>query len=210
MNNPYRNAYPGSLPYDEADLLAHLRITGSAPSGLSDIGESAVEYVEDYCGITILETQWIWKLDGFYGGRSATDDFWYAPTPVGPKLGREAIRVPRPPLKQIDSVQYYDTAEALQTLDASNYQVDTVNSRIAPSVSERTWPSTGETLNAVTITFTSGYANAAAVPRSLRLALFELIAAYYDGERNAFSTFDFERVPHGFEAKLSQWKQWSF
>ena len=209
MNNPYRVAYPSGLPYVEADLLAHLRITGSAPAGLSDISESAIEYIEDYCGITIMETQWKWNLDGFYPRRAATDDFWYTSRPQGSKVRHEAIRIPRPKLKQIDSIQYYDETETQQTLDASKYQVDTVNSRIAPSVAELTWPSTGETLNAVEITFTSGYAAAADVPRSMRLAIFELIAAYYDGERNAFTTFSLERVPHGFEAKLSQFRQWS-
>lgn len=209
MNNPYRVAYPSDTPYVEADLLAHLRITGSAPAGLDNVSESAVEYIEDYCGITIMETEWIWRLDGFYTRRRATDDFWYVASPHGHKEGRNAIRMPRPKLKQIESIQYYDDSEAEQTLDASKYQVDTINSRIAPSVAEQTWPATGETLNAVTISFTAGYAAAANVPRSMRLAIFELIAAYYDVERNAFTPFSLDRMPHGFEAKLSQFRQWS-
>lgn len=209
MNNPYRVAYPSTTPYVEADLLAHLRITGSAPSGLDKVSESAVEYIEDYCGITLMETQWVWKLDGFYKRRSSTSDFWYSSTPYGGKAGRDLIRMPRPKLKQVDSILYYDQAEVEQTLDASKYQVDAINSRIAPSVAEQTWPATGETLSAVTITFTAGYAAAANVPRSMRLAIFELVAAFYDAERNAFTTFGFEQVPHGFEAKLSQFKQWS-
>lgn len=209
MNNPYRVAYPSVLPYVEADLLAHLRITGSAPTGLDNVSESAVEYIEDYCGITIMETQWIWRLDGFYLRRRSTDGFWYSASPYGGKVGRGAIRMPRPKLKQVDSILYYDETENEQTLDASKYQVDTINSRIAPSVTEQTWPYTGETLNAVTITYTAGFAAAANVPRSMRLAIFELIAAFWDVERNAFTTFGLDRVPHGFEAKLSQFRQWS-
>ncbi len=209
MSNPYRVAYNANMPFVEADLLNHLRITGSAPPGLDEISQSAVEYIEDYCGITLMPTQWIWKLDAFAPSRGADDDFWYNNRPSGLKLANSQIRIPRPPLTGIGSIQYYDQSEVQQTLDSADYQVDTVNSRIAPAVNVNTWPETGETLNAVTITFNAGYADAASVPRSLRLAIFELIAAFYDGERNAFTTFDLAHVPHGFEAKLSQFRQWS-
>lgn len=208
MNNPSRVAYPSELPYSEQQLRDHLR-EPEGIEGAEAIGQAAVEYVEDYCGITIMETQWLWTLDGFTARRDAGADFWFTGFPSGIRRGSQEIIVPRPKLKQVDSIAYIDEQEQAQVLDPSLYQVDAVNSRLAPAVGE-SWPITGQTLNAVTITYTSGFANRDAVPRSLRLLVLELVAYYFDMIRQAGAMVAINTVPHGFEAKASEFRQWRF
>ncbi len=210
MTAPVRSAYPSDLPYAEADLLAYLRISGSAPTELNSIAKACVEYIEDQCGITIMQTTWVWTLDSFYQRRSGFDDFWYAPVPIGSAFGRVEIRLPRPKLSSVTSIAYTDTNGDAQTLDASKYQVDTVGSRILPTEAQVSWPDTADQMNAVVITYVSGYSDAADVPPALKMAVYELITQQYDVAREAGSPMSVIVPPHGFDDKLNQFKQWSF
>lgn len=70
-----------------------------------------------------------------------------------------ALRLPRPPLISVSSIQYVDTAGATQTLDDSLYQVDHNHEPglIVPDFGQ-VWPTTRDgTPNAVTVTYLAGY-----------------------------------------------------
>ncbi len=69
------------------------------------------------------------------------------------------IELPMPPLVSVDSITYVDNAGDTQTLATSYYTVDTesVPGRVFLAYG-KSWPTTRSVRNAVTITFTAGYA----------------------------------------------------
>lgn len=89
------------------------------------------------------------------------------------------IRLKNAPLRSVTTVEYIDINGSSQTVD--DYQEDAVTEpgRIIP-VYGGSWPSTREQLNAVTITYKSGYVNAAAVPKSIKQGILMLVAHWYE------------------------------
>lgn len=86
-----------------------------------------------------------------------------------------------PPVQSVSSVKYLDASGAQQTLDTSLYVVDTDSepARVVPAVG-KAWPATQRNaINAIRVRFVAGYANAAAVPASIKLWIkLRLTAAY--------------------------------
>ena len=93
----------------------------------------------------------------------------------------ETIYVPRPPLRSVTSIQYLDSAGDSQTLSSSLYRVDTASlpGRIEPAYGQ-SWPSTRETIAAVTVVFVAGYGAAASVPNEIKLAIRLLVGHWYE------------------------------
>jgi len=89
------------------------------------------------------------------------------------------IRVPRPPLQEVVSIVYSDSAGS-QTLSSSDYIVDTHSEpgRITTTFAG-TWPVTYRELNAVTITFKAGWSKVGDVPEALRAAIKLLVGDMY-------------------------------
>jgi uncharacterized phiE125 gp8 family phage protein len=95
--------------------------------------------------------------------------------------GDRFIKLPKPPLQEITSVQYYDGDEALQTLAATTYNVDTIDlvGKIVLKKNEN-WPTTSGETNCVIIRFIAGYGDAASdVPSFIRHAVLMAIADLY-------------------------------
>jgi len=91
------------------------------------------------------------------------------------------IRLPKSPLRSVVSVQYVDTGGNPQTLDPSRYLTDLVGQpgRIAPAYGTF-WPITRRQINAVTVTFTAGYADAGKdCPDDVKLAVKQIVALKY-------------------------------
>lgn len=80
--------------------------------------------------------------------------------------------LPRPPLVAVSSIAYRDTAGDSQTFSASYYVVDATSEpgRIGLAISQ-VWPSIGDMLNAVTITYTAGFSDVADIPARTRQAI---------------------------------------
>lgn len=100
--------------------------------------------------------------------------------------GDAAIYLPRPPLISVTSIAYLDTAGVSQTLTVTtDYKVDATSepARIVPAYGV-SWPSTRDEIDAVTIVAQCGYGAAAAVPKTLKLAV-KLLAAYWYERRTA-------------------------
>lgn len=102
----------------------------------------------------LLVATWDLKLDffpcvsGIWGSHQAA---W-----------RDWIELPKPPLIEVVSITYVDTAGATQTWASSNYLVDApqgprcARGRVSPAYGV-IWPQTRYQLNAVTIRFRAGY-----------------------------------------------------
>lgn len=158
-----RTTDPTETPFDVAELKSFLRI-----DGLTDVYEdallallikSAVGVCENYCRIALIQQTWTAKLDGFCS----------------------EIILPRPPLIAVTSITYVDGNGDTQTLDSSVYQQDTFSrpGRIFPAYG-RSWPTTRDQKQAVTVTWTAGYgADGTTVPENLKNGLKLLCGAFY-------------------------------
>lgn len=76
--------------------------------------------------------------------------------------GRDAIKLPLPPLQTVDSITYVDTDGATQTLDPLTYRVIAEISSTCPPgyiipVYGLSWPVTRDDVAVVRIAFTCGY-----------------------------------------------------
>jgi uncharacterized phiE125 gp8 family phage protein len=75
-----------------------------------------------------------------------------------------------------------DTNGTQQTIDSSDYQVDTASTlgRVAPARGE-TWPSIDdEAFNPVRVLYVAGYASSALVPATIKLAILTLCVHWFD------------------------------
>jgi uncharacterized phiE125 gp8 family phage protein len=97
-----------------------------------------------------------------------------------PCSNREPIVLPWPPLQGTPTVQYRDTSGVLQTWDSSKYRVITTGrfAVIVPAFGQ-VYPQTTDDPDAVTITFTCGYADPEDVPERYMLAQRLLVAHWY-------------------------------
>jgi uncharacterized phiE125 gp8 family phage protein len=92
------------------------------------------------------------------------------------------FELPLAPLASVTYLKYIDQDGVLQTLVAdTDYVVDAISDpgRIALAY-QAAWPATRSVPNAVVAKFVAGYATAAAVPASLKLAIQMLASHWYE------------------------------
>lgn len=117
------------------------------------------------------------------------------------------IPLPKRPISSITSIQYYDNANALQTLASSVYVLN-------PSTREvdlkylQDWPLTVERWDAVKITYVAGYTNAASVPAIHKQAMRFLIGKYF--ENRDLMVNDMSYTDRAYEALVQKYMRSSY
>lgn len=160
---------PASEPVLPADAVLHCRIDGTDENALvTALIVAAREYCEKYSGRAYI-TQTI----------RASFDGW----------PRFPINLPRPPLASVSSIKYYGDDNTEYTLDVASYFVDTDSEpgRIALAAGISLPSTTLRDINAVQVTYTAGYGNAAAVPQRVKQAMLLLIGYWYENREAAIS-----------------------
>lgn len=95
-----------------------------------------------------------------------------------------ALKVPRPPLREVDSITYVDSDGAPQPL--ADYLVDGfADPPTISAVPGASWPTTRAQSGAVVVQYQAGYADAAKVPEPIRQWMLLTIGAMY-ANREAF------------------------
>lgn len=115
----------------------------------------------------------------------------------------------RPPLISVTTLKYIDTAGAQQTLDASNYVVDTESEpgRIYEAFTT-TWPSIRGDRNSVEIIYTAGYGTTAAtVPQNIKQAMLLLIGHWFENRETA-GIMTIKEMPLAVQSLLMQDRVW--
>lgn len=127
---------------------------------IASLISAAREYAEHYTGATFATVVYELGLDAFPA---------------------DAIMLPNPPVSEVESVKYTDTAGDEQTLDPNDYVL--ADYGMTPSIYPLDpWPSVGTYPNAVRVRYT---ATGAAVPAVVKVAMLELVAHYYENRENA-------------------------
>lgn len=180
---------PTSEPVTWAELQAHARIVGNDDQ---TYGESLItaarQYAEQYTGLALMPQTWTLKLDNFWSD--------------GHVMRGAVITAPRPPLVSVTSITYVDTNGTTQTLSASAYTVNTAAfpGRIYEAYGY-TWPSVRDVEDAVTVVYVAGYANAAAVPKSIKQAIL-ILANHWYANREPVANVSMNAVPMSVESLL--------
>jgi uncharacterized phiE125 gp8 family phage protein len=152
---------PEVEPVTLAELKAQLRISDAGEDALLNTYiVAAREFFERSTNIVMVTQTWELHLDRFPCGN---------------------FELPKPPLRQVNSVKYIDIAGAEQTVDVSVYQADNVSRPgrllLRPG---QTWPTPKLMANAVVIEFQAGYGNAASVPELLKNGIKLLCTHWYE------------------------------
>lgn len=155
---------PSTSPVTLAEAKTYLRVDGSADdTGVQAMIDAAVSFIEDYIGRSIVAQAW----------RVTIDDF------------ADAIVLRRGPVTSITSVQYYDTAGALQTVSAADYTLDNASDpAFLVRNTDAVWPATMDGVNAVQINYATGYAT---IPAAIKHAVLVVLGYWFDNRDGAAS-----------------------
>ncbi len=108
------------------------------------------------------------------------------------------------PLIAVTGVTYYDSSNVLQTFAASNYEVD-LNGNPA-RFRLKTVPQCYDRFNALIVTFTCGYANAASVPTPIKQAMLMIIGHLYENRQDVITGTQVNDMPKGSEYLLAPYR----
>lgn len=147
-------------PITLAQLKAQCRVDSSDDDAVLTLAIAAARAkAENYTGTAIISQIWEQTLDAF------------------PEAEIELLK---PPVTAINAVTYIDANGAAQTLSSAAYALDasTFPGWLLPAY-DTSWPDTRDQANAVTIRYTAGYADAAAVPGDMRAWLLMTAAFIY-------------------------------
>lgn len=153
----------GTEPITLAQLKAQCRVDTTDDDAVLTLAiQAARAKAENYTGTAIISQVWDQTLDAFPDAE---------------------IELLKPPVTSVNSVTYVDAAGATQTLPGASYSLDaaTFPGWLLPAYGTE-WPETRDQANAVTIRFTTGYADANSVPGDMRAWLL-LTAAFIYAQR---------------------------
>lgn len=187
---------PANEPVTAVELRAHLRVdeTELSDDEADDLIQESRQMIEDQTGLAFLAQSWRLSIDRWPGGAEA---WWdgvrqmaiselYAPNAM------TSVELPRWPLTSITSVTVFDedsNSEAVTVADT--FDVDTYQ-RPGRLTLKRgsTWPVALRANNAIQIVYVAGYANAVAVPATMKRALKQLAAFLYTNRGDNCSPAD--------------------
>lgn len=168
------------------EVILHLRSgeSGEENGLISGLIETATAWAEDYCWSQFVTATWVMRANCFWCQRIPLD---------------------HGPLLTVTSVVYTDTGGTPVTLTVNtDYVVDTYQKPglIYPAYG-KSWPSVRGFENDVTVTFTSGYGAAIAVPRAVKTALLMLVGHWYQSRTAAGC--DTSEIPFGVKPLLDNY-----
>lgn len=152
-------------PISLTEAKAHLRVDIADDDTLiTAYILAAAELAEQATGRALMPQTWELTLDAF----------------------PEAFEITRVPAASITSLKYWDTAGDQQTLGTARYTLDNTDdfghAYVVPVFGD-TWPEAREQINAVALRYVAGYANAAAVPDSIKAWIKLQVGAMYENRQ---------------------------
>lgn len=175
-----------------------------------------VDYSDDDTLLTTLITAVRKHLDGPSGilGKALVSQTWDYTIDEFPE-GEKGILLPLSPVQSITSITYTDSAGASQTLASSVYQLvtsgDHGRARIVEAY-DKSWPSTRDEPQAVTIRFVAGYGTDASsppisqAPEAIKHAMLLMIGHFYENREATLVGVNAQDLPLGVNALLQPYR----
>jgi uncharacterized phiE125 gp8 family phage protein len=186
----------GAEPLLLADAKLHLREDGTDQDALiGSLITAAREAVEGATGRRLMPATVVEQFDAFPWR-------W----PAMRRSDRHQLRLGVVPVRSVTSVAYVDADGATQTLDPANYRADLTGepARIEPAYG-LPWPVARCVVNAVTVTYAAGYADAASVPVALKQAMLLLVGHWYANREAAVVGTIAHDVPLAAQSLMDRW-----
>ena len=175
-------AQPTTEPLTLSEVKNHLRIDGNYDDALlNSCITSARMYFESMCEISIASQELLLALDSF-------DDIIY---------------LPRGPVQSIEDISYADLQNNQEILDDWIEDLVSNPARITPAFGQ-SWPDTAEVVNAVQVSYTTGYTTPSMVPKLLKSGMLFYVAHLYEN-RSAVTDGDLKEVPMAVESIIHQY-----
>lgn len=168
-----RNA---GLPVTLAEARTRLRLDDTLEDAeLTALIRTAQGVIEKHITGTLLPTRWRWTLNAFC-----------------------ELVLPRAPVISVEQIRYKDTAGQWQTLSPSLYSLipSDLGNPSSYLYAPAGWPGVVNEPACITIEFTSGYADAAAIEPELITALL-MLAGHYDQNREATTSGNSNEITMG-------------
>jgi len=152
---------PASLPVSMAEARIAVRADGTEmDTAIQVYLAGIVQHVQHYTGRSIINQTWRLTLD------------WFP----------DAIKLFNPPVVSVSWIKFYDSANVLQTLNPTDYTVDTSSELgyIVPAPS-KAWPTTFDKINAVQVQYTAGYGSADTdTPDDIKMYILAKLTEQFD------------------------------
>ena len=182
---------PTIEPVSLAEIRAHCRVDESADDGLlAGYILAARAYLEATTGLSLVSQTWEMTLEEW--------------------PDEDCIELPRQPVQSITSIQYYDTANTLQTLGAGVYEIDVNRFPAEIELTEgSTWPATYDRQAAILVRFVAGYGSApGSIPEPIRQAILLMVGHFYANREQVVlgAGLTATQLPLGVDALIAPYK----
>ena len=185
------------------EILTRTTDPAETPVSVGEVKAAlSIHTSDDDALITTYLNAAIEHLDGPLNllGKSMVSQVW-TQAQRAPVSGRLDLRLV--PVISVDQITYYDSDNVQQTDTVSNYDLikgdDFAYLDPKPGFA---WPTTYDRDDALTVTVTTGYADASAVPNPLKVAIFMLIGSWY-ARREGLSEGAVLPIPNGFDQLIN-------
>lgn len=187
-----RITQPSSEPVTLAEVKAQLSIQTADTEVDAIITRRITEarqVVETITGRSIMPCQWEVVLDSF----------------------PDEIELFYPPATSIVSIKYIDLNQTEQTMDSADYALDSDSTPnwVLPAYGTD-WPDTLDTINAVRVRYTSGYASASDVPGPIKEALMLIVGHWMRYQGAVEAGINITRIPYAVECLLESYRVFRF
>jgi uncharacterized phiE125 gp8 family phage protein len=175
MANYRQLTEPATEPLSYSDVKAYLRLNDDSEEAfVTNLITVARQIVEGQIWRPLISQTWAMQFD-------------YS------EIGTNIYNINKAPLLSVTDVKYYDEDNTLQTLAASQYEVDIYGSPArfrlinVPKLKDR--------MNAMQLNFTCGYTNAAAVPSPIKQAMYLIIGHLYENRQDVVTGTQVHQIP---------------
>jgi len=183
---------PAIEPISLQEAKDHLRLDFNDDDSLIEslLIPAARQFAEDYTHRALITQTLEYSLDDF----------------------TKTIKLPKPPLKYVISINYQDLTQTIVTLDPTQYQAYPEDTPAIICQSYGTiWPVALPVKNAIKIRYIAGYGNPQDIPATLRAAMLLIIGHLYENrEENTIASGTIQTLPMGVKSLLNPHRLVSF
>jgi uncharacterized phiE125 gp8 family phage protein len=166
---------PAHMPVSTAEVGEHLRLDEPQLLVVDVLIGAATDYLDGPEGVlnrALITQTWDLKLDCFPWAHVGWSSV------AGSAYVHDCIKIPLPPLVSVTHVKYIDPDGIEQTWPTTEYTVDVPNGQIYLAYG-KSYPSTRDVPNAITVRFVAGY-SVEMLPPADKLLVLALVAHWHE------------------------------